>query len=335
MAQAAGLSFESQWQTPLANGDVRETIRSDGRQRQFELHVPKNYDGKSPLPVVYMMHGITENMDMMREYSQMDKMSDEKNFAVVYMQADKQNFPGTLGIYKENSWNFDHGTLTPRDKSYDDLDYVKDVKAKVEGSIAIDQEREYLAGFSEGGQAAQYLAQKMPDTFAGIASMHGTILDEDPRPGKSNVTPMISILGDDDNILPLKGGHGWFSQGALLKGYLTEIVPKISESRPLAQAPIWAEADGDTVKTVSENSDQKTTLYSGGKAPVEEIIRHSHFGLFGSTGGQHAWDGGNNGTAGEPHPDLIQYISRIDRHSDPAFDASRTVINFLLPNKRQ
>ena len=330
--------LQSQFGAPLPAGDVRQQVQSDGQQRQFEVHVPKGYDGKSDLPVVYMMHGITENMDMMREYSQMDKMADPKGFAVVYMQAGKEDFPGTLGIYKENSWNLDHGTLTPRDPKYNDVDYMKDVKKTVEGELKIDKDKEYIAGFSEGGQAAQYMAQEMPHQFAGIASVHGTILDKDPKPptdGSSPPMPMLSILGDDDNILPINGGHGWFSQGVPLKGWLTEIVPKVGQSEPRAQAPDWAAADGDNVKKVEDNADQQTTTYSGGKAPVEQIVRHSHLGWTGSYGGQHAWDGGNNGTAGEPHPDLIQYVSRVDRHSDPSFDASRTVMDFLLKNKRQ
>ena len=318
----------------LPAGDYREEFKMGGQSREFELHIPKGHSSDEKLPVVYMMHGITENMDMMRDYSQMSKLADEKGFAVAYLQADKQPFPGTLGLYNENSWNLDHGTLTPKDPKYNDLDYVKKVKSLVEGETNIDHNREYLAGFSEGGQAAQYIAHEMPGKFAGIATVHGTILDSDPRPRKDDPTPLISVLGDDDNILPIKGGHGYFSQWAPAKGYLTAIVPKIGESEPLAQAPAAATANGDTIKSVHADKDTTTTMYSGGKAPVEEIIRHSHFHLTGSSGGQHAWDGGDNGTAGEPHPDLIQWVSRVDRNSDPKFDTSRAIMDFLLPNEK-
>jgi hypothetical protein len=143
---------------------------------------------------------------------------------------------------------------------------------------------------------------------------------------------MLSILGDDDNILPITGGHGKGEGNWPLKGYLLATVPKVSESKPLAQAPAWAAADGDTQKTTTSTPAADTTVYSGGTAPVEQIVRHSHQdGFFSrSKGGQHAWDGGNDGWSAVPQTDYLQDISKIDRHSDPTFDASRTVADFLL-----
>ena len=315
---------------PLTPGDHKQTLQVDGQSRQFEVHVPKDYDGKSPLPMVYMMHGLTENIDQMKEYSQMNKVADEKGFGVTYLQAQKQDFPGSLGLYKENSWNLDHGTLTNKDPKYDDLSYFKQVKSTVEGELPVDAHKQYLAGFSEGGQAAQYIAHEMPHTFAGIASVHGTVLDSDPKPRQGDPTAMISILGDDDNVLPLKGGHGFGEGNEPMKGWMLTTVPKVSESKPLAQAPAWAAADGDTQVNTSSANNSEITTYSGGSAPVEQIVRHAHDTATGTVGGQHAWDGGNDGWAAVPNPDLIQKISKLDRHSDPDFDASKTVADFLM-----
>jgi poly(3-hydroxybutyrate) depolymerase len=314
----------------LTPGDHNETLQVEGKTRQFDVHIPAGYDGKSKLPVMYMLPGLTETKNMMEQYSQMNKVADQKGFAVVYLQALPQSFPGSFGLFKEYSWNLDHGTLTDKDPGYDDLNYFKAVKNSLEGSATIDPHRQYLAGFSEGGEAAQYIAYAMPHTFAGVATVHSTLLDSDPRPRANDPTAMISVLGDDDNILPLKGGHGWFQGGSLLKGYMLITVPRVGESQPLAQAPAWAAADGDHIIAVNNNDDAEITNYSGGSAPVEQIVRHSRFGWLGSQGGQHAWDGGDDGWKAVPDPDLIQDISKLDRHSDPAFDTSRTVADFLL-----
>ncbi|HEY9679919.1 MAG TPA: alpha/beta hydrolase-fold protein [Drouetiella sp.] len=317
------LEISNDAQAPkLPAGDYLEHIKSDGRNREFELHLPRDYDGKSPLPVVYMFHGLTENMDMMREYSQMNKLADEKGFAVAYMQADKQPFPNSLEVYSEASWNLDHGTLTPKDPSYNDLDYIKQVKNIVENEANIDQKREYLAGFSEGGQAASYIAQQMPHTFAGIASVHGTLIDSDPRPSKADATPFLSILGNNDHILPEDGGAG----------LLLSTVNKAWSSKPLEQAKAWAAADGATHSVEVDTPESQTTFFTDGTQPVEQIVRLKHESPDGTRGGSHAWDGGNNGLKGEPHPDFIQWISRPVRQSDPDFDASRTVADFLLKN---
>jgi poly(3-hydroxybutyrate) depolymerase len=323
------VSISGKTAVPGAPGDVKEQFMLGGLERSFELHVPKDYDGHSPLPVVYMMHGLTENMDMMREYSNMDKVSDQKGFAVAYLQALPQRFPG-LPFYHENSWNLDHGTLTPKDPGYNDLDYFKAVKASVEQQLPVDTHREYIAGFSEGGQAAQYIAHEIPGTIAGIASVHGTILDSDPRPNAKDPTAEISVLGNDDNLLPLTGGHGWFTEGALLKGWVLFTVPKVSQSEPLAQSASWAKADGDTVEQHNSTKAEDDTIYSGGTAPVEQIIRKRHRESDGiKRGGEHAWDGGNGGWS-ESHPDLLTWISRPERKPDPEFDTSEQVMDFLL-----
>ena len=325
------LNIMNEKTSTIPSGDTKEEFKLSGQQREFELHVPKNYDGHSPLPVVYMMHGLTENMDMMREYSNMDKVADEKGFAVAYLQAQKQGFPG-LPFYNENSWNMDHGTLTPRDSSYNDLDYFKAVKSEVEHSLPIDKNKEFIAGFSEGGQAAQYIAQQVPGQIAGIASVHGTIIDSDPRPAAKDALPMISILGNNDDILPLGGGHGWGQDSSLLKGWRMITVGKIGESQPLAQAPAWAKAAGDTQVNRSQTPAQDTTTWSGGTAPVEEIIRKRHIEKDDNVrGGEHAWDGGNGGW-NDSKPDLLTAISKPVRQPDPEFDTSRTIADFLLKN---
>lgn len=311
-------------------GDYPHTMTVDGRERQYEMHIPAGYDGKSKLPVIYMLHGLTENMTMMKEYSHMNQVADKGGFAVVYLQALKQPLPGTLGLYDENSWNLDHGTLTPKDKSYDDLDYFKAVKSEAEKLAPLDPSRQFIAGFSEGGQAAQYWAKEMLNTFAGVATIHSTILDRDPRPVRGDATAAMVILGDDDNVLPIKGGHGFGEGGYPLKGYETILIPRVDQSRPLEQAPAWAKANEAAVKKVSEDDEQKVTTYDGGTAPVKEVIRKSSCAIliFDCTGGQHAWDGGNGGWKYAPN-DLVNAVSKPVRQADPRYDASSEIWEFF------
>ena len=44
---------------PAAPGVSDRTMMSDGVERKFQLIVPKNYDGKKPLPVVLGLHSLT------------------------------------------------------------------------------------------------------------------------------------------------------------------------------------------------------------------------------------------------------------------------------------
>lgn len=309
----------------LKPGDHLQKLKVEGLEREYEIHIPKGYDGHSKLPVVYMLHGLTENREMMKEYSHMNDVSDKQGFAVVYLQALEQPLPGTVGLYDETSWNLDHGTLTPKDKRYDDLNYFQAVKGGLEENVNIDSDRMFLAGFSEGGQASQYILNKMPHTFAGMALVHSTLLESDPHPTKESAASTMVVLGDDDHVLPKEGG----------RGLVTLLIPKTGESQPLEQAPAWAAANGNKYVRKTGDAQQEVTEYSGGLAVVKEVVRKSDCELIiiDCHGGKHAWDGGNGGWKHAKN-DLITMVSKPVRVPDPRYDTSSEIWKFFKDKKR-
>ena len=78
----------------LKPGDHTRTLKVDGRDRSYLVHVPKKYDGKTPAPVVLALHGAAMNGPMMAVFFGLNKKADEAGFIVVYPS-------GTgLGIYR-------------------------------------------------------------------------------------------------------------------------------------------------------------------------------------------------------------------------------------------
>ncbi|HEY9712568.1 MAG TPA: PHB depolymerase family esterase [Chroococcales cyanobacterium] len=266
----------------LKAGDHPISLTVDGRERQVEIHVPPGYDGSKPIPVMYLMPGMGGSIAQMKNETGMNRRADQNGFAVVYVQALAKEFPGTLGLEHSPSWNLDHGSLTDKTAGYDDLNYIKAADRLVDSSLNVDKNAKYIAGFSEGGGAAQFIAESMPHTFAGVGSVHGTHLDSDLLPYKDDPTAFIAIHGDNDHMLPLSGG----------RGFMTVLVSRAAQSEPAVQPGIWARAEGDSQVSISDDGKDKITTYSGGSAPVEMIIRH---------GGEHAWDGlGQNPKDGKP-----------------------------------
>jgi len=107
-------------------------------------------------------------------------------------------------------------------------------------------------------------------------------------------------------------------------------VSKIAESQPLEQAPAWAKGNADNTMRQTHTSAEDDTFYTGGSAPVEQIVRLRHKEAdHVKRGGEHAWDGGDGGWR-ESHPDLLTYISRPVRQPDPEFDASETIGDFFF-----
>ncbi len=308
----------------LYPGDHQFSTIVDKSVRHFELHVPPNYDGSKPIPVMVVMPGMGGSIEQMKHETGMNRMADEKGFAVVYTEALPKSFPGSFGLAKANGWNLDHGSLTDKSSNYDDLNYMKEVDKQVSQQLNVDKQAKYIVGFSEGGGAAQYVAESMPNTFAGVGSVHGTHLDSDPKPVKGDKTAFVAVLGDDDNMLPISGGHGFGEGWRPIKGIATVTIGRVSESEPLDQKKVWAEANECASPVVQDNGKNKTTEYSCAGTHVTEIVRHN---------GMHAWDGLGQNPANQKTgtPDFGWPVIGVP---NPKENTSRDVVNALMPFRK-
>jgi poly(3-hydroxybutyrate) depolymerase len=326
--------------------DLKRKLEVEDKQREFEIHLPKDYDGSKPIPVMYLMPGFGGNIAQMKSESSMNSIADQKGFAVVYLQQLPKD-----DYWKATSWNLDHGSLTGKDPTYDDLNYVKAVKSLVDNEVKVDPAAQYIVGFSEGGAAAQYVAKMMPGTFAGVGSAHGTHLQSDPEPNKGDPTTFVAIHGDDDNMLAWSGGHGigeMRGQGWLgfspIKGFMGAILRRVHQSEPYNQAPLWAKSQQAGDPTVTDDGYNRVTSYtSPSGATVTEILRHGngpqivsvpYVGIkyalgyatreeFSHTlaGGQHAFNNGDS---------IRQHGWYFVGQPDPTENDSETLVRLLL-----
>jgi poly(3-hydroxybutyrate) depolymerase len=246
--------------TGMHHGNYHFKTVVDHRSREYSVHVPRGYDGHSPLPVMFMLPGVDGSIQSLRSSTQMDRYADRRHFAVVYLQTLSKDFEGLMSF---NSWNLEHGTLSRKVAGYDDLRYVKAVHDRLGKMLSLNPEQEYLVGHSEGGVAAQYIMQKLP-FFTGFASVHGTRRVTDPAPRHGHGAALL-ILARNDAMLPLEGGHG---------DVVTVVgAPLVEESRPLLQKEVWAKANMcGTPKVYHQNGDQITD-YHCKSGPVREIIQ--------------------------------------------------------------
>ena len=68
----------------LAYNDHDGSIVVDGRTRNYFVHTPPAYTGKTPLPLVLVLHGATESADSVERLSGMSTKADQQNFLAVY-----------------------------------------------------------------------------------------------------------------------------------------------------------------------------------------------------------------------------------------------------------
>lgn len=260
----------------LTPGNHTLKFKVDGKEREFDIYIPKGYDGKTELPMVMVFHGMSDKhpKGLMARETGMNEKADKENFIAVYPVAE----PSGKGFTQKYSWNL----LGDVKNSNDNLKYVQGILDITGQAEKIDKNSLAAVGFSEGGLMVNTLASKMPDKFSIIGSVGGTVLEGQKQivPGQKPTDVFIVNNLDDKTILPYKGGGGTLSgpMGAIIGlNHLKESRPEKQveyyTGKPSAEKPAEKLLDGKLDKYVSED---KT-----GKIKVTEY----------RVKGEHAWHG--------------------------------------------
>ncbi|MCC9604256.1 phospholipase [Stieleria sp. JC731] len=169
------------------NADVQvHELTVDGSARAYRIVVP--YNLASPVPVVFAFHGIGDSTDSMAKYSQLDRLSADNGFIIVY--------PAALN----SMWstvNIDPAELDANP----DVRFFDDLYAQVASEHDIAADRIYLAGMSNGASFAHVLATARPEVIAALVAHSGL------RPRElgdcDDSIPMILLAGANDSVAPI------------------------------------------------------------------------------------------------------------------------------------
>lgn len=253
---------------PHASGDFGEELGS----RDYLLHVPPDYDGMTPLPLVLNLHGLDMTMEEQRNYTGLDSKADEAGFITVTPQG------RTSTLIDEPHWNF---VLAPSILGEpNDLGFIEDLLDEVESQLCVDPRRVYSAGYSNGGFMSVRLACSLEGRIAAIAAVAGVYyppvasglpIDED-CPGDRPV-PIIAVHGTDDPIVPFDGGPSLLNY--VVRAVETEIMPDWVEHNgcfgsfntnyaPGVRRRLYRECDATTVLYVVEDADGAGSGTEGG-----------------------------------------------------------------------
>lgn len=170
---------------PHGAGSSSDALTSGGQQRTYIVHVPAGYDGGKRTPLVVAYPGYGQPADSLAVYDGLDAVSDTSGFVVVT--------PNALG--SPQFWNQGNSAGLP-----DDVQFTKDLLAKLEGELCIDTARVYTAGYSNGGGMALRAACEMPQTIAAVAVVSAYY------PGCTADVPLIAFHGTADPVVPFEGG---------------------------------------------------------------------------------------------------------------------------------
>jgi polyhydroxybutyrate depolymerase len=179
--------------------DPKLSLKRDGRTRTYELHLPPNYDGKSPLPLVINLHGGGGNATVHRKQTQMDMAADKFGFIVAYPE-------GTAGLGRFYTWNAGICCGYAVTWKIDDVGFIAQMLDEIQAHYAIDARRVYATGMSNGAMMAYRLACELSNRITAICGVASTMGVDGPKP--SRPVPIMQIHGLKDPNAPFAGGIG-------------------------------------------------------------------------------------------------------------------------------
>jgi len=159
----------------------RETIISDNMEREWYIHVPSSYDGRTPVPLVIYFHGHGQTGLIAMRQGGWWQYGEQKGFITVCPTGSllPKRTDDQLPLCAWHSWHSDflrNLDQTPANRSWIGVDkcdmedrFVRAMLEKLYGEYNIDKSRMYITGQSNGCAMTQMMAEKGADLFAAAA----------------------------------------------------------------------------------------------------------------------------------------------------------------------
>src|SRR3972149_1418671 len=160
---AVGMSQRAQAAPVGISRPVARTIRFDGLERTYLLHVPGGFPQGRPAGLVFVLHGgggTGRNMEQMTQFSGLPA---REGFIAVYPDAVERN------------WNDarDAPNIQAQRENVDDVGFIGALIALLTREFGIDPRRVYSTGISTAAFMSQRLAGGLSDRVAPDAARGG------------------------------------------------------------------------------------------------------------------------------------------------------------------
>jgi polyhydroxybutyrate depolymerase len=254
-------------QNGLPAGESTRTLTHDGLKRSYILYAPASLNRSQPAAVVFVLHGGAGNAGTAIRMSGFNAAADKNGFLVVY-----PNGTGRLGAEILLTWNGGGCCGYAQEKNIDDVGFLRAVVADLQSFAAVDLNRIFATGMSNGGILSQRLGCEAADLFAAIAPVSGTL--NFPPCNPSRPVPVIEFHGTADEHVPYNGGNG------------PQSLTNVDFASVKDSIGFWTSFDGCNPQPQSNTADvvrHDTWTGCRGGASVE---------LYTIIGGGHSWPGG-------------------------------------------
>jgi len=181
----------------FAQQTINASIIHDGIQRDYILYIPEVYDGSTTVPLVLNFHGYGSNAAQQMFYGDFRDIADTEGFLLVHPE-------GTTFI-GDQFWNVGFPGLS---SNIDDVGFTEALIDELATLYAIDLDRVYATGMSNGGFMSFLLACQLSEKIAAVASVTGSMTqDTFDDCNAQHPTPVLQIHGTDDGVVLYNGNN--------------------------------------------------------------------------------------------------------------------------------
>jgi polyhydroxybutyrate depolymerase len=296
----------------FAQQTINASITHDGIQRNYILYIPELYDGSSDVPLVLNFHGFGSNANEQMFYGDFRDIADTEGFLLVHPE-------GTTFIGNQ-FWNVGFPGLS---STVDDVGFTEALIDELATLYAIDLDRVYATGMSNGGFMSFLLACQLSEKIAAVASVTGSVTqDTFDDCNAQHPIPVLQIHGTDDGVV-LYNGNNLSIPIADVISYWVDY--NNCETTPTTTTfPDLDASDGSTVEhSVYEDGDNGITT--------------EHMKVI---GGGHTWPGSVINTAGtnqdiDASMEIWLFFSRYDINGPLSNDDFENNQVTIYPNPTQ
>lgn len=166
--------------------------------RPVDVIVP---DGLSddPAPLVVVLHGYSGTADVQQQYFRFQDEAAERGAILAYPD-------GTPDRRDLQFWNATDACCNFFGSDVDDVAYLAAVVEHVRSLHAIDPQRIFLAGHSNGGFMSYRLACERADLFAAVVSLAGATYVDPGDCSPSEPVSIAQVHGTLDEVIAYDGG---------------------------------------------------------------------------------------------------------------------------------
>lgn len=174
----------------LAGPSTAGSLVSDGLVRTYRVHVPPALPAGSRPPLVLVLHGHGGTGAQAERAYGFDALADREGFVVAYPD----------GV--DRGWN---DADLDRHADVDDVAFLRRLVDELSARHAIDPDRVYVAGMSNGGFMAERLACDLPDRIAAIGAVAASRRSACPT---AEPVSVMHVHGLRDRLVRYAGASG-------------------------------------------------------------------------------------------------------------------------------